>query len=134
MTDLTITPANVLPTSTSGIDYGFAGETIAAGKTVYLNATTNRWMLSDNNGTGTRQVHGIALNGASAGQPVTVQKSGDITIGATVVVGQDYWLSGTPGGICPRADLTTGMDPVLIGIAKTTSVIAIGIQDAGVTI
>lgn len=66
MADITVTPANVLPGTNAGIDSGIAGEAIAAGKTIYLNATTNRWMLSDNNGTGTRQVHGIALNAASA--------------------------------------------------------------------
>ncbi|MGZ2429589.1 hypothetical protein [Rhizobium redzepovicii] len=134
MTDISVTPANVLPGSNAGIDSGIAGETIAAGKTVYLNTTTNRWMLSDNNGTGTRQVNGIALNAASVGQPISIQKSGDITIGATIVAGQDYWLSGTPGGICPRADLTTGMDPVLVGIAKSTTVLAISAIDPGVTL
>jgi len=134
MADITVTPANVLPGSNAGIDSGIAGETIAAGKTVYLNTTTNRWMLSDNNGTGTRQVNGIALNAASVGQPISIQKSGDITIGATIVAGQDYWLSGTPGGICPRADLTTGMDPVLVGIAKSTTVLAISTIDPGVTL
>lgn len=91
-------------------------------------------MLSDNNGTGTRQVHGIALNSASLNQPVSMIKSGDVTIGATLTAGLDYWLSGTAGGICPRADLTSGMDPILIGVAKSTTLLSVDIQDSGVTL
>lgn len=134
MTDLAITNTAVLPGSNAVIDYGFAGETIIAGKTVFLNTTTNRWMLSDNNGSGTRSVKGAALNGASVGQPVTVQKGGDITLGAVLTAGVAYYASSTPGGICPVADLVSGMDPILIGVAKTTSILTIGIQDPGVTL
>lgn len=134
MADLTITTTAVLPGTNAILDSGIAGETIAAGKVVFLNTTTNRIMLSDNNGTGTRTVTGIALNAASTGQPVDYQKGGDITIGATLVAGTDYWLSGTPGGLAPRADIVTGMDPVLVGIAKTTTVLTIAIVDVGVTI
>lgn len=95
MADLTITAASVVAGSNATRDTGIAGETITAGKAVFLNAATNRWMLSDNNGTGTREVKGIALNGASANQPLAVLKDGDITIGATLVAGTDYWLSAT---------------------------------------
>lgn len=134
MTDLVITAANVVAGSNATLDTGTAGETITAGKAVFLNTATNRWMLSDNNGTGTRAVKGIALNGASANQPVAVLKDGDITIGATLTAGTDYWLSGTAGGICPRADLTAGMDTIQIGVAKSATVLAVSIQDPGVTL
>jgi len=134
MADISVTPSTVIAGSNATRDIGIAGETIVAGKAVFLNASTNRWMLSDNNGTGTRQVSGIALNGASANQPVSVIKYGDLTIGATLVAGTDYWLSATAGGICPRADLATGMDAIQIGVAKSTSVLAVAIQDPGVTL
>lgn len=134
MTDLVITAANVVAGSNATRDTGAAGETITAGKAVFLNTATNRWMLSDNNGTGTRTVKGIALNGASANQPVAVLKDGDITIGATLTAGTDYWLSATAGGICPRADLDVGMDTIQIGVAKSTTVLAVNIQDPGVTL
>ncbi|KAA0689850.1 hypothetical protein DTW90_30630 [Neorhizobium sp. P12A] len=134
MTDIVITNTAVVPSTNAVIDQGFAGETIAAGKVVFLNTTTNRWMLTDNNGTGTRSAKGIALNGASAGQPVTVQKGGDINLGAVLTAGVAYYASGTPGGICPVADLVTGMDPILIGVAKSTSILTISIQDPGVTL
>lgn len=134
MADLTITAASVVAGTNSTRDHGTAGETITAGKAVFLDATTNKWMLSDNNGTGTRAVNGIALNGASLNQPLAIHKTGDITIGATITAGTAYYLSGTAGGICPVADLASGMDPILIGIAKSASVLAVDIQDPGVTL
>ncbi|MDX0065902.1 hypothetical protein GOB13_23400 [Sinorhizobium meliloti] len=134
MADLSINSALVVGGTNSTRDTGTAGEAITAGQSIYLDATTNKWMISDNNGTGTRTVHGISLNGASLNQPVSIHKSGDITIGATLVVGTDYWLSGTAGGICPRADLVAGMDAIQIGIAKSTTVLSVDIQDPGVTL
>lgn len=134
MADYTVVSTSVLPGANAVKDSGIAGEAIVAGKAIYLDATTNRWFLSDNNATGKRAVNGIALNAASAGQPVDYQKSGDITIGATLVAGADVWLSGTPGGLCPRADIVTGMDPVLVGIAKTTAILTLSVVDVGVTI
>ncbi|MGO6835026.1 hypothetical protein ACCS87_02695 [Rhizobium ruizarguesonis] len=136
MTDLVITAANVLAASNAERDQGIAGETIVAGKAIYLAATTNRWMLADSNSaTGeARQAKAIALNGASVGQPVSFQKSGDITIGATLVAGTAYYLSDTPGGICPLADVGTGEYVCLLGLAKSTSVLAIGIQYPGVSL
>ncbi|RVG73050.1 hypothetical protein CN223_26835 [Sinorhizobium meliloti] len=134
MADLSINSALVVGGTNSTRDTGTAGEAITAGQSIYLDATTNKWRISDNNGTGTRTVHGISLNGASLNQPVSIHKSGDITIGATLVAGTDYWLSGTAGGICPRADLVAGMDAIQIGIAKSTTVLSVDIQDPGVTL
>ncbi len=134
MADLTITPGAVVASSNATRDIGTAGETIVAGKAIFLNAATNKWMLSDNNGTGTRQVHGIALNGASLNQPVSMVKSGDLTVGSVLTAGTDYWLSATAGGVCARADLATGMDTIQIGVAKSATVLTIAIQDPGVTL
>ncbi|KEA07484.1 hypothetical protein [Rhizobium rhizogenes] len=134
MTDIVITPSLVIAGTNATRDIGTAGEAIVAGKPVYFDSTVNKWKLSDNNGTGTRQVHGIALNGASLNQPVSVAKGGDVTIGATLTAGVAYYLSATAGGICPVADLTTGMDTILIGLAKSTTVLGIGISDSGVTL
>jgi hypothetical protein len=134
MTDLAITAASVVAGSNATRDIGTAGATITAGQAVYLDSATNKWLLSDNNGTGTRQVKGIALNGAALNQPLSVLKSGDITIGATLTPGVAYYLSSTPGGICPVADLATGMDPVLIGMAKSATVLSVEVLDSGVTL
>ncbi|ASR06709.1 hypothetical protein CHY08_06030 [Rhizobium leguminosarum bv. viciae] len=136
MTDLVVTPANVLAASNAERDNGIAGETIVAGKAIYLASTTNRWMLADSNSATAeaRAAKGIALNGASVGQPVSFQKSGDITIGATLVAGTSYFLSDSPGGLCPLADVGSGEYVVLIGIAKSTSVLQLSFQYPGVAL
>lgn len=136
MADLVITAASVLAASNAERDSGIAGEAITAGKAIYLAATTNRWMLADSNSATAeaRQAKAIALNGASTGQPVAFQKSGDITIGATITAGTAYYLSDTPGGICPIADVGTGEYVCLLGIAKSSSVLAMGIQFPGVAL
>lgn len=130
MADLTVTPASVLAGTNATITRGIAGATITAGQAVYLDeATTGEWLLADSDSAtvaarGSARF-GIALNGASDGQPLAVQTGGNITIGATVVAGVAYYLSDTPGGICPFADLATGDYVTLVGIATSTTVIAI---------
>jgi hypothetical protein len=133
MTDLTITAANVKAAANATTRSGQAGASITAGQLVYLDGTTGTYNLSDADLTGAKQVTGVALNGASSGQPLTVQTGGDISIGATLTPGATYYLSGTAGGIAPLADLSTGEEVVLVGIAKSTSVLALKITDTGVT-
>lgn len=136
MADLTITAASVLAGSASTRKIGTAGATITAGKAVYLDEDTNEYNLADSNGASStiRTVTGIALNGASDGQPLFVLTGGDITIGATMTAGVAYYLSDTPGGICPVADIGTGEYPCLIGIATSTTVLKVGIQYSGVAL
>jgi hypothetical protein len=136
MADISITAANVVPGSDANIVHGTSGETIAAGKSVYLSSTTNKWMLADSNSATAeaRRATAISLTGSSANQPVVVQKGGDITIGATLTAGVAYYLSDTPGGICPVADIGSGEYVCLLGIAKSTTVLAIGIQYPGVAL
>lgn len=135
MADLTITAANVVATSGTR-ENGTAGAAITAGQVVYINATTGRYELADNNAASVpaRSPRGIALHAAAVGQPLAVLRSGDITIGAALTAGTDYWLSDTPGGICPRADLASGERVVLLGVAKSTTVLALNIQNSGVTL
>ena len=136
MVDIAITPANVVVSGTGqNRASGTAGEAITAGKAVYLDPTSKKWMLADNNHptiAAARKAGGIALNGASLNQPVDVLTSGDIVIGGTLVANTAYYLSDTPGGICPIADVGTGEYLCLIGLAKSTSVLAVGIAATGV--
>ncbi len=136
MADITLTPANVVAGANSTSTTGTAGETIAAGKAVYLSSTTKKWMLADSNSATAeaRQAKGFALNGASLNQPVSVHKDGDLTIGGTLVAGTAYYLSDTPGGICPVADVGAGEYVCLLGLAKSTSVLAVDIQFPGVSL
>lgn len=134
MADLTITPANVVSGSGARMaPEAVAGETITAGKAVYKSSTTHKWMLADSNSATAeaRVPDGIALNGAALNQPLAVQASGPITIGATLTAGTDYWTSDTPGGLCPRADIGSGEYATLVGVATSTSVLNIDIQATG---
>jgi hypothetical protein len=134
MADLSITAASVKPSAGAVIASGIAGATITAGQLVHRNTTSGKFVLSDADGSGLKQVLGVALNGASDGQPLSVQTGGDITIGATVTAGTTYYASPTAGGICPLADVASGDDPIIIGIAKSASVLMLRIADPDVTI
>lgn len=137
MSDLSITAASVIAGSDAVIDRAHnAGETITAGQQVYLSPTTSKWMKGDSD-SGTAAAHdvkGVALNGASLDQPLAVQKKGSITIGATLVAGDPYYASNTAGGICPKADVGTGEEVILLGLATSTTVLELDIQKTAVTL
>lgn len=125
MANLSITAANVKPGAGARINRKYnAGATVTQGQPVYLDAA-NKWQLADCNSAtaAARVADGIALNGASADQPLAVQTGGDITLGAALTNGTDYFLSGTAGAICPRADLTTGDYPCRLGMAVSATVL-----------
>ena len=80
-TDLSITAANVAPSSGAQYADGTAGATITAGQAVYLDTSANTYKLADCDATAaTAVIAGIALNGASSGQPIKIQTAGTITI------------------------------------------------------
>ena len=119
-TELSITAANVVPSSGAKIKTGTAGATITAGQLVYVDtADSFKLKLSDcNSGTSAvRDVDGLAINGASAGQQVSyVTFDPALTIGATTANGTIYVLGATAGGIAPAADITTGWYVAVIGL------------------
>lgn len=136
MADISITAANVLAGTNSTRKHGTSGATITAGQVVYLEDSSNTWKLADNNSAtdAVRTAQGIALNGASSGQPITVLTGGDITIGGTLTAGVAYYLSDTPGGICPVADVGSGEYTCLLGMATSTSVLSVAIKYSGVAL
>ncbi|MEF2549998.1 hypothetical protein VQ042_01295 [Aurantimonas sp. A2-1-M11] len=136
MVDITVTASSVVAGSNASVERGTAGVAITAGQVVYKNATTSKYELADNDSAtaAVRAPVGIALHGAALNQPLAVQKAGDITIGATLTAGVAYYLSATPGGICPVADIASGDYVVLMGLAKSTTVLAIDIQASGVAL
>jgi hypothetical protein len=132
--DLSVTAANVIAGSNAQVEQGVAGATITAGQVVYRSSTSGKYLKADDDDATleVRTPRGIALNGASDGQPLQILRSGDITIGATMTAGIPYYLSSTAGGLCPVADLTTGKYVVLVGIAKSTTVLSVAINYTGV--
>lgn len=132
MADLTITAANVASVSggTSAKVTATAGGTITAGMPVYINAS-NQIVAAANTSALAADVDGIALNGASSGQPITYQTKGVINLGATLVVGTIYVLSAA-GAISPVDDVTTGDFVTVLGVAQTAANLKIGICAGGV--
>lgn len=126
MADLSITPSSVATSLGSQVS-ATAGVAISAGQAVYLDSTTSTIKLADANALLSAAVVGIAVNSAAAGQPITYQPTGLITIGATVVTGTAYYLSATAGGICLESDLVSGEYVTFLGIATSTTVISLNI-------
>jgi len=134
MADIVITAANVQPRGGKTTD-GVAGATLTAGQIVYLDEVAGTYKLADSNGAAAlRSPDGITLNSASAGQPIKVHKSGPIVIGGALTAGAAYYLSDTPGGLCPVADVGTGEYATIIGIATSTTVLDVDIQESGVAL
>lgn len=134
MADLSITAANVISGEGSQTETGVAGAAVTAGQAVYLDATTDTYKLSDSNSAtaAARSVRGIALHAAASGQPLTIHRSGPLTIGATLTANAAYCLSDTPGGICPAADVGAGEYMVQIGLAASTTVLNVRPIETGV--
>ncbi len=136
MADLSITAANVKLVS-GPTERGIAGVAITAGQVLYQEDASKKMKLSDNdNATAeVRAIKGVALHAAAADQPITYAKNGAIVdFGAIFTAGVEYYVSGTAGAICPRADVTTGDDPIRVGMAKTTSRLELDFADPDVTL
>ena len=133
MADLTITAANVAKGTNAAVVTSYlAGASITAGQSVYLDSATNTIKLADADALASSAAVGVSLNAAASGQPITDQRSGNITIGATVAVGVAYYVSTTAGGICLESDLATGDFPHFLGFATSTTVIALDPKACGV--
>lgn len=133
MADLSITVANVVPGKGAQIKFADAGEVIAAGKVAYLDPADNRFKLADcdNASPAVRAAFGIAVNSAQIGQPLGVQYGGELALGTILAAGEAYYLSPNAGGIAPRADILSGDHTVLLGFAKSTSVLTIDVTASG---
>lgn len=137
MADLVITAASVLAGSTAVVEHGAkAGATLTAGQVVYKDTADGKLKLADNDHAtaAIRSAYGITLNGASDGQPVSVLKKGPLTLNAVMTAGTTYVLSSTAGGIAPQADLLSGDDVIILGVARSTTVLEVNIVDTGVTL
>ncbi|MBB3396871.1 hypothetical protein [Rhizobium sp. BK060] len=138
MADISITASAVVAGNGSQKRTGVAGAAIAAGDIVYLDATTTgKWQLADSDAAaaearGQTANLGVALNSAAANQPISVLTEGPVTVGAVLTAGTAYYLSDTPGKLCPVADITGGDYYTLIGLAASTSVLNVDPQYSGV--
>jgi hypothetical protein len=128
MADLTVTPANVRPFGE--IHRGTAGGTITAGQTLRRN-TSGQFVVSSDDSAVNAATAGIALNGASANQPVDYQNGGLIDMGATVAIGKVY-VQSTSGGVAPVDDIAGGEFVTILGVGTAANRLKIGIVQSGV--
>jgi len=134
MADIAITAANVIATAGEVTTRNVtAGATITAGQTVYLDtAASNVAKLADANDTAAKAVvAGIAMNGASSGQPLQIATGGELDLGATLVVGKIYVQSTTAGGIAPVDDLAGSSYVTVIGVADAADNILLILKVSG---
>ena len=136
MADLSITAANVIAASSATTRSGTAGATITAGQVVYFDRTDSKYKLADADAVpsgGFGSVF-IALNGASDNQPISVLSGGSVAMGSVFTAGTSYYLSPTPGGIAPLADVLSGDDVVLLGVAISATNLQFAPIISGVTL
>lgn len=133
MADISITVANVQSGTNASQRQAIAGATITAGQPVYLDSTaSNQAKPARANADATSRAVGIAMNGASSGQPVDyITRDDDFTVGGTSTAGIILCVSaGAAGGIAPSADMTTGNYVTTIGIMKSATKARIIVGDA----
>lgn len=139
MADLSVTAANVVASANAVVLKQYnAGATIAAGDVVYLDAN-NTWQLMDANasaaGNAVNNERGIALGGASNGQPLAVNKRDPwCQIGATMSNGGIYCASPNAGKIAPAADITTGNYATVLGVARSTTILNLNPTASGIAV
>lgn len=134
MAALSVTPASVLKISGS-VSNGAAGATVTAGQGAYFDAATNSYKPAQADGTAEEVAAvGIFLNGAATGQPVQVQTSGVVAIGATVVVGEVYAVGTGAGDILPHSELANPNRVCLLAVGTTAAQLTLNIFNAGVQV
>lgn len=114
------------------------GGAVVVGKAVYLLANGTGIALADANGTApARNLLGlVSVGAAGAGGNVNVQQAGDLTLTTAqwdavagtsggLTANTEYYLSGTPGAITATVPATTGDTDIVVGVAKSTTVLNI---------
>lgn len=135
MADLSITVANVLA-STAGQKLqatAAAGVTITAGQYIVVDASNLAYLADSNGSPPLNGCSGVALNGASPGQPVDyVGKDSGFTFGGTAVSGDVLYLSDTPGAVTKTyADIASGSTVITLGAMTSTTVLNLNITVGG---
>lgn len=134
MTDLSITPANVVWIGGTAMKNGTAGGTVAQGEVLYKDTSdSNHLKLADASAAASAVVEGIALNSAEDGQPVAYAPDGaQINVGGSTVAGTNYVLSATAGGIAPEADILQGEYVSTLFVGSGSAVVTISINNSGI--
>lgn len=136
MADLSQTAANVAIAG-AGVSTRVVqvGEAVTQGQPGYLNSSDVKYYQADADASAaTANVAGVFLTPAAADGYAVIATLGPINVGATLTVGESYYVSDTKGGIKPSSDLATDDYVTLLGIATSTSTLELSIQVSGVQV
>ena len=135
MADLVITPANVDGKIAGTLLKAYVlAEAVDAGEVCHLDSN-NQAALAQCDGTAQEGVARILAveSGLSGASTLFAIPSSVIDIGATLTVGDAFYLSANPGKIMPPADLLTGNKITLVGIAVAQNRLQVLLQNTGFT-
>lgn len=131
--DLSITSGSVAKSVAGKSFIRKAAESITKGQVVYLSTSDNKFHLCDNNASlAASKAIGIAIESGSADDRIKVCVSDPkFKVGATLVIGDRLYTSGTAGGITKTdADNVTGMYVTCLGVAVSTTEFKLNITRA----
>lgn len=131
MADLTQTAANVgVNANNTRTQIVQAGEAITQGEPVYEN--NSKYFQGDASTLAASQVGGIALTPAATDGYFIMATEGKVDLGATLTVGETYYVSDTAGAIMPSADLSTGEYVTSLGVASAADTLELSINASGI--
>lgn len=138
MADVTVTRQNVqimsALTKYKPVQYG---EAVTQAQTIYLKSD-GKWYLADCDGASAEIAMSnggaIALTPGATNEYGIAVASGPMDVGGTLVVGETYYLSDTPGGIKPHADLDPADRVVILGVATAADTLNVDISYTGATV
>ena len=129
MAAIVISSDSVQPTDSTEFEVVTAGESIIAGKAVYLDSSdAGTAKRAGADVTQNANVVGISMCVSADGQPLVIATGGEVNIGGTVVPGVPYFLGGSLGTLVPEGDVLQDWKMTRIGIATTTTNILIDID------
>lgn len=133
MATLTITAANVGVGSTAQVLPFTVGQATTHGQALYIDTADGLAKPADADAAATAKARCIAITSATGtGQTVYGITSGDLVLGAILTKGTEYYVHTTAGVICTKDELASGDFVTRLGIAKTTSILAVSIEATGV--
>jgi len=134
MANLTQTAANVKAGGSNTITRLIQfGESVTQGMPVYKKASDGKYYKADANVTSAEAAAvGIALTPNATDGYGVIATSGLVDLGATLTLGETYYVSDSAGAIMPAADVSTGEYVTQLGIATTTALLQLSINASGV--
>lgn len=125
----------VRPTANTKFILCMYGATIAAGESVYRDATdSDKAKLADSNvSAAAASVRGIAMTpGVSGGYGQVATEGSIILVGTTMAVGSTYYVGQTAGSLVPDSDLATNDWVSRVGTAASATQLDLSIKATGI--